>query len=221
LINLNEKYGTTEGLAKLRAGQEAYEEVAHACSSPDGPTEEDHKKLRDALATLRSAMNWLEDTNYFETAHEALDRAGSLARAAFPHGCVLPYRDSSYYMECPVALAHNRVGMSIGFVAQAVECSICGRDPDECPHITGRLYDGERCVREITQGDLLDVSLVARPEQPDARIMRMSVDMSDLRESLGEEFVPGSPVTCDRCLSPCDGVARPFEELYEHYTKVE
>jgi hypothetical protein len=214
---LNETYGTAEGLAKLRAGREAYEEVARNCSSPGGPTEEDHKKLRAALATLRSAMNWLEDTEHFDAAHDALDKAGSLARMRFPDGCALPYRDGSYFMECPVALAHNRVGMSIGFVARAIECSICGRDPDECPHITGRMYDGERCIRVITELDLLEVSLVGRPREPDARIMSMSVDMSDLRESLGDEFTPGDPVTCDRCLSSCGGVVRPFEELYAEY----
>jgi hypothetical protein len=214
---LNETYGTAEGLTKLRAGREVYEEVARNCSSPDGPTEEDQKKLRAALDTLRSAMNWLEDTEHFDAAHDALDKAGSLARMEFPDGCALPYRDGSYFMECPVALAHNRVGMSIGFVARAIECSICGCDPDECPHITGRMYDGERCIRVITELDLLEVSLVGRPQQPDARIMSMSVDMSDLRESLGDEFTPGDPVTCDRCLSSCDGVVRPFEELYAEY----
>jgi hypothetical protein len=166
-------------------------------------------------------MNWLEDTEHFEVAHDVLDKAGNLARRAFPHGCVLPYRDDGYFMECPVALAHNRVGMSIGFVARAIECSICGRDPDECPHITGRMYDGKRCIRRITDLDLLEVSFVARPEQPDARIMGMSVDMSDLRESLGEEFSPGVPVTCDRCLSPCDGMARPFEEIDGQYLDLE
>lgn len=207
----------TNGLAKLRAGQEAYEQVVQACASSDGPTEEDNKKLRAAQATLRSAMNWLEDTEHFEVAHAALDKAGKLARTVLPQGCALPYRDGGYFMECPVALAHNRVGMSVGFVARAVECSICGRDPDECPHITGRIYDGQRCVRTITEADLLEVSFVGRPEQPDARIMSMSVNMSDLRESLGEEFVPGVPVTCDRCLSQCDGVARPFEERYAEY----
>jgi hypothetical protein len=89
-MNLNEAYGTTEGLNKLRAGREAYEEVARSCYSYGGPTEEDHKKLRAALATLRSAMNWLEDTEHFEAAHDALDMAGNLARRAFPHGCMLP-----------------------------------------------------------------------------------------------------------------------------------
>ena len=212
---MNEKYGTTEGLAKLRAGRDAYEEVALACSSVTGPTEPDHRKLREALATLRSAMNWLEDTEHFEVAHAVLDEAGLLARTAFSEGCVLPYRDGGYFMECPVALAHNRVGMSAGFVARVVECSVCRHDPDECPHITGRIYDGKHCHRIVMQADLLEISLVARPNQPDARIMSMSVGTSHLRQELGKEFVPGMPVTCDRCLSQCDGVARPFEELHE------
>jgi hypothetical protein len=214
---LSRKHGTTEGLAKLRSGQEVYEEVARACSSPGGLTEENHKKLREALATLRSAMNWLEDTEQFDAAHDALDKAGNLARRAFPRGCLFPYRDGTYFVECPVALAHNRVGMSPGFVARTVECSICGRDPDECPHISGRIYDGQRCVRNVTDLDLLEISLVARPKQPDARIESMSIDVKDLRDSLGEEFAPGVPVTCDRCLSACDGVARPFEELPAQY----
>ena len=88
-------------------------------------------------------------------------------------------------------------------------------DPDECSHITGRIYGGKRCIRRITDLDLIDVSLVARPKQPDARITRMSVDMNDFREWLGEEFTPGMPVACNRCLRKCDGVARPFEDLYE------
>jgi hypothetical protein len=62
-----------------------------------------------------------------------LDKAGALARTEFPEGCGLPYEKGTYFMDCPVALAHYRVGMSIGFIARAVECSICGRDPDECP----------------------------------------------------------------------------------------
>lgn len=212
---MNKKYRINEALAKLRAGEQAYQDIAQRCSSPVGPAAGDHEKLREALVTLRSAMDWLEDTEHFEAAHQLLDRAGHLARRAFPEGCVIPYRDGTYFMECPVALAHSRVGMSIGFVAREVECSICNRDPDECDHITGRIYGGRRCVRVVKDLDLLEISLVARPEQPDARIMSMSIDMSRMRDFLGDEFVPGVSVTCDRCLSSCDGVVRPFEELYD------
>ena len=36
----------------------------------------DEGQAREALATLRSAMDWREDTPGFEEAHKALDHAG-------------------------------------------------------------------------------------------------------------------------------------------------
>jgi hypothetical protein len=144
---------------------------------------------------------------------QAADKAGALAREIFPHGCQLSYRDEAYFQECPVALAHNRSGMSVAFVTRAAECSICGQDPEDCLHINGRVYDGKRCTRIITDADILEISLVGRPAMPDARIMSISVDFDDLRKRLGEKFTPGIPVTCDNCLIPCDGVAQPFEDI--------
>jgi hypothetical protein len=110
-----------------------------------------------------------------------------------------------------VSLAHNRVGFSPGYIVRAAECSICHLDPEDCGHIAGRTYDGEVCHRILTQLDLLEVSLVGRPAQPDARIERIGVGDAELRERLGPRFRRGIPVTCDRCLTPCDGVRRPFE----------
>jgi hypothetical protein len=72
--------------------------------------------------------------------------------------------------------------------ARTVECSICSRDPDECPHITGRSYDGKCCIRMITDLDLIDVSLVARPKQPDARTCRIEQSSTVIRGELREGF---------------------------------
>jgi hypothetical protein len=152
-------------------------------------------------------MNWLEGTEHFEEAHILLDEGGALAREVFPEGCLLAYRDGGYFIECPVALAHNRSGLSIAYVANSAECSICGGDPEDCLHVTGRMYDGNRCVRIVKDLEILEISLVGRPAIPDARIISMSVDTQDLRAELGEAFTPGIPVTCDRCLRPCEGVA--------------
>lgn len=96
-----------------------------------------------------------------------------------------------------------RVGFSVGIVIREAECSICGRDPAECPHITGRVYNGQRCFRVIKRGDLLDVSLVSRPAQPDARIIALAVPTDALQDVLGPEFIPGVPVSC---LTPCQGL---------------
>jgi hypothetical protein len=179
----------------------------------EGATTEGHNSIREALEVLRSAMNWLEDLPEFDAAHLALDKAGRIARQNFSAGCQLAYRDGAYYQECPAALAHNRVGLSPGYVLRKVRCSICQHSPleDECPHIKGRVYDGNVCIWLIDEVDLLEVSLVGRPAQPDARITSISISKSDIVERLGE-FRQGKPILCDKCLSVCSGVARPFEE---------
>lgn len=167
--------------------------------------------LRDSLQGFRSAMNWLEDTPAFEVAHQRLDAAGRLAREAFSRGCQVAYRDGAYFQECPAALAHNRVGLSPGILVRAAECSICRNDPEDCSHITGRVYAGEKCVRVITSAEILEVSLVGRPASPDARFQSVSVPLEDLQERLGAQLSLGTAVTCDLCLSNCTGVVRPFE----------
>lgn len=177
----------------------------------EGRTDEAADAINEALRTLRSAMNWLEDSDLFEVAHQRLDSAGSFRREHFLNLCRLAYDENGYAQQCPVALAHNRVGLSIGYVVRAAECSICGLDPDDCEHIVGRRYYDETCHRVVRDLDLLEVSLVGRPTQPDARIESIGVSEYEVRERLGQKFRRGMPVTCDRCLSPCDGVSRPFE----------
>lgn len=202
--------GVSRGHEILAEGSRLYGRGARIVGS-EGPTPEAESALRSALHTLRSAMNWLEDTADFEIAHARLDAAGRLARENFKKGCRLTLRDGQYWQECPAALAHNRVGLSPGYVIRKAECCICHSDPGNCNHITGREYDGEVCVRLITEADLLEVSLVGRPAQPDARLTGMSVSLNELQDRLGDRFRPGTPVTCDNCLLTCEGVARPFE----------
>jgi hypothetical protein len=201
---------TSEGLARLGEGSRLLGRAA-VTIGVEGPLPEAERQLRAAMSVLRSAMNWLEDTEHFELAHQRLDASGRLSRERFPDGCAFAFRDGQYFQECPAALAHNRVGMSPGYVIRAAECSICHRDPDECDHVKGRLYDGERCVRILTELDLLEVSVVGRPAPPDARFHSISLSLREMREELGTEFTPGLAILCDRCLSPCRGVSRPFE----------
>jgi len=167
-------------------------------------------KARSSAKALRSAMNWLEDSEDFEQAHRVLDQAGRFIRQNF--GCSLAFKDGEYRQECPVALAHNRIGMSIGAIIKKASCSICRSDPHDCSHIMGRIYGGERCVRVIEEAELLEVSLVDRPSMLDARILSMSIPNSELRKVLGPKFWPGVPLSCDRCLSDCGGVNdHPYE----------
>lgn len=200
----------SEGLERLRRGTAAYDAAA-ARIATEGPSPDVESELRGSLVTLRSAMNWLEGSNEFEVAHQQLDEAGRTARTVFPNGCNLVHEGSAYFQACPVALAHTRVGLSPGYVVREAVCSVCSQDPEDCSHVKGRTYDGEVCYRIIKRVDVLEVSLVSRPAQPDARIHRISIPSDDLRDSLGDAFTPGVPIRCDRCTTPCDGVRRPFD----------
>lgn len=178
------------------------------------PDDELHYELREVIKDMRSAMDWLEDTETFEDAHDMLDRAGKLAREYYPSGCEIPFRDGSYWVECAVDLAHNRIGLSTGFLVEDWECSICGNDPEECPHIVGRVYDDKECLYIPIDGQVSDVSLVSRPNLPDCRITSISILDDRFHRKFGEKFIPGMSLTCDQCLTPCSGVSRAFEEAY-------
>jgi hypothetical protein len=208
-------------------------ESAKAALSKGGDASVSPQAERDARAALglfAQSLNWAEDTADEEVAHQLMDEAGSWVRRSF--GCQLARFGNEYRQTCPVALAHNRMGMSIGGVAIRL-CSICGEDLSECEHMPGTAYlvPGGRasfgwcrvCLEEscdhdpskeyrvsvigyITQMDLHEISLVDKPASPDARPLQVSVPVSDLREALGDEFVPGVEVSCDRCLQPCEGL---------------
>jgi hypothetical protein len=168
----------------------------------------DRTLLSKALADLRSATNHLEGTSHFEAVHAALDQAGRFQRVYFPAQCELAMEGTAYSQECPVALAHNRIGVSIGAIIRESQCSICGSEPDDCAHISGRIYDDQECYQLITRADLDHVALVDRPDFPDARLTSVPYSTSELRSELGPKFIPGRPVICGRCLSRCEGMTR-------------
>lgn len=188
------------GLARLAEARELF---VHARAENLATSEERETSAREALAKSRSALDWLEGTDRFEEAHDLLHEIGRFVRSTW--GCTLVLDKQGYWRECPADLAHIRMGMSPGIVILASECSICGREPRECDHIKGRVYEGERCVRRITEMEIVEVSFVARPAQPDARLQRVSVTPSHLQGALGPQWKPGQPASCDRCLGACQG----------------
>lgn len=211
----------------LRDAREAVEGQADAHSW-------DHaeKNARAALALFARSLDYAEDTPEEDEAHRLMDQAGTWVRETF--GCQLTRSGTKYSQTCPVALAHNRIGMSIGGTAKRL-CSLCGKDLSECEHMPGTSYlvpGGTSslgwcrvCLQEscehtpdqthrvpvigiIKQMDLVEVSLVPKPAQPEARIMERSIPVSELIEALGDEFVPGDEVSCDACLLECNGLTK-------------
>ena len=201
-------------------------------SDDDASIERAETDARKALALFSRSLDWAEDTDEEGEAHRLMDEAGAWVRRTF--GCQLARSGNEYRQRCPVALAHNRIGMSVGGTAVRI-CSLCGEDFSECEHMPGIAYmvpGGNSglgwcrvCLQEscnhraaqryrvsviaiIKQMDVQEISLVPKPAHPEARVLEMSIPVSDLREVLGEEFIPGSEVSCDRCLLPCDGLVK-------------
>ncbi|RSM80470.1 hypothetical protein DL991_10085 [Amycolatopsis sp. WAC 01375] len=200
---------TSPGHERLHAGLT----TVRAALSRTVPDPGHLQQLVEARAVLRSAMDHLEDAHRddFAAAHTALDQLGRLLRQHYPSACVLPFRDGTYRQECPVELAHLRVGLSPRIRVIASHCSICNQDPEDCAHLPGRAYDGQRCLSVITDAEIIDVALVGRPRLPDARITSWGIDLETLQTALGPTFSPGDQVLCGSCLSPCRGLNRQFE----------
>jgi hypothetical protein len=218
---------------RRRAADEklAAAKAAMASDSPDRDTAE--RDARRALQLYARSLDWAEDTPLEDDAHRKMDAAGKWVRSTF--GCRLNREGTTYKETCPVSLAHNRIGFSIGGSATRI-CSLCGEDLSECEHLPGTAYMihggpsalgwcrvcGEEDCEEHTPDqqyhvaasaiiqdvEVDEISLVSKPAIPEARIFQRSIPTSDLQAALGDAFAPGMEVSCDKCLSPCEGLMK-------------
>jgi hypothetical protein len=192
------------------------------------------REARLSLDSAARAFWWAEDTDAEEEQHQLMHRAGRWTRRNL--GCHLEFDGVEYQQTCPIAIAHKRIGVSPGFVAQ-LRCSICGADLSDCEHVVGRAYwvrggprDGQPCrvcfddscrrhkadrlyrapvIKVISDVEFHELSWVSRPADPEARLLALPVDSKRLTTKLGPGFVMGMTVNCDKCLGECWG----FDEL--------
>jgi hypothetical protein len=187
-------------------------------------------EARRAIDAAVRAFWWAEDTELEDAQHTLVHKVGRWTRRTF--GCYLDYDGKRYRQLCPIAIAHKRLGFSIGFVGPRT-CSICGQDLSECEHIRGRTYwvrggahDSRPCavcvqplcrhlpdrlyrapvVSIISEIDeVREVSVVGRPAVPEARLQELPIETSALRERFGSAFHEGVRISCDLCLGACWG----------------
>ena len=182
-------------VADRRATAELLMDAAHKKveESSDGEgIDEAERSARDALGFFARSLDWAEDSPEEGEAHRLMDEAGAWVCQTFR--CRLKRLCASYEQTCPVALAHNRIGFSIGGVARRT-CSLCGGDFSECDHMPGMAYlvpGGHDqlgwcrvCLKEtcghlpsvqyrvsvvaiICEMNIDEVSLVGKPAQPEA-----------------------------------------------------
>ena len=67
-----------------------------------------------------------------------------------------------------------QVFLSVGGIIRGSRCSVCGEEYEECPHVKGRPYMGELCVREITDFEVREGSIVDTPANKHCRVIRLT-----------------------------------------------
>jgi hypothetical protein len=163
-------------------------------------------EARAALDSATRAFWWAENTSMEEEQHLLLHRIGRWTRRNL--GCQLHFDGETYSHRCPVAIAHKRMGFSVGIIAKRF-CSLCDGDLSECD----RLYRAPvvSIIKEVDE--LREISWVRRPAHPEARLVALPVSTDDRAEAPGGDFSVGVPVSCDRCLDPCPGIDDPFARV--------
>ncbi len=120
-----------------------------------------------------------------------------------------------YEHDHPVSLIHVDVtkfgnipdgGGTSSSAGNRAEPTRSERDLWECAHVPGQVYDGQSVTRVITKARLFDVSLVDRPDFPDARIMSQPVSRVDMETRLGSSLPVNARPVCGRCMAPCPGI---------------
>lgn len=185
--------------------------------------------IRHSESAAVAALNYLEDHELAEVAHAAIHRAAFMRRGLF--GCPIVLREDEFWTNCSMNLSHLRLGMSVGLVSD-FECSICGKLVEDCDHIMNEVYyqnathsDGKcsicgasTCEHEAGKAyptvayanarnmGFEEVSLVARPRYPQARMVEESVDLgSDGDDPRVRRAAQQHILNCDGCLGPCKG----------------
>ena len=200
-----------------------------------GQRDEARREIRAALSAAAASTYWLEGTEFLTNAHFVLHSIGEYALDEFSEDCHLEWTGSRYEHTCPVPIAHKRFGFSPGLIVEEVICSLCGQDAAECTHLPHHLYrvrggqkysqDGncpvclqKKCdhdpdttylvtptsrISKITHVE--EISIVATPVQPEARLRSVPVETEALKRHLGPEFEAGMKVTCSECAQACQG----------------
>lgn len=186
--------------------------------------------IKRSVKAAVDALNYLEDHALKDEAHAAIHHAAFVNRGLF--GCPVVLRDGEYWSDCPINISHLRMGVSAGLVSD-FECSVCSELVEDCDHQMGQPYprtadrtangrcticDSLNCEHPAGESFLVqaqanarnirtgEVSFVARPRYPLARIVEESKDMGALQnDPRVKHAAQHGGLNCDADLGPCKG----------------
>lgn len=183
-----------------RARYEAIQAEQHAPESAERWYREAIERFVDAFLVDRVGFAWC-----FTEAH----RLGAYVRNAYE--CPVSREQKGWIRRCGVLALHQRVGMSIAGTSRGT-CSLCGAGDFECEHVPGRLYGGQRCIRNVDDHDLREISLVQFPADPRCYRVQTTIPFSEMNQRLGHKLREGEYPICDHCLTCYGGIDGPSIE---------
>jgi hypothetical protein len=150
------------------------------CTAVNQGDEDSANETLAIILAVRGALSELEVWSFlakgqWTEAWDSLVAAQNLAAAAMrAHAFGARYeRDLNTRLAMQVVLFPPQTFMSAGMIVRRAECSICGRDYDECDHVKGVAYMGAMCVRTIHDGQLLEASIVDEPSDKRCRVIAL------------------------------------------------
>lgn len=71
---------------------------------------------------------------------------------------------------------------SPSFIVETIKCSICNMNYKDCPHVFGRPYMGQLCLKSGTIKEVLDLTVVSDPVDRRRRILGIGKKENEMRD---------------------------------------
>lgn len=168
---LSQKLGSLEKLKSIyqKAGNE---KMANFLLLEELTTEADISFFKFSKAFVRSKFG-----RAWDELHTALNNYGFTIQVADQIG-FNPRDNMEKFEKCKEVIEEypQQWFMSLEILIKKLECSICGKDMQQCNHIAGRAYNGELCSTVVKDIEMTGVSLVANPRDPRCRVVPVGSD---------------------------------------------
>jgi len=115
-------------------------------------------------------------------------------------GCIIDRKNGEWVNFCGrVCRELGLIGISPGMTMR-IECSICGKDPIDCEHIAGEIYDGYLALHVAKDMSFDHIALVGLPAQRDTYIQPKPLSDAVLEKCLTKKIarkaISESYLTC-------------------------
>jgi hypothetical protein len=182
-----------ESAAKLRAMlAKASEHKAAAIGYRDEPTANEMLAYECALEALANELEMYValKADAATVAWKHLVNAQMAAGAAVRAHAAAAHLEKTYIPRLYALerlLFSKQLFMSVGFITDESECSICHAVYGECDHIKGRPYMGQFCARVVTKASVREISFVEVPADKHCRVTSITDNDGVARDPLSLE----------------------------------